>query len=138
MFGNWLFALLFYVPPIFFPNLIWLGLIPMLFGGVGQIFAHGFLNNKFLKDAGYRWGYNSGFATALLGHLPLCIFYGYYVEKMGLATGWDWLIGVFGMAVAYGLIFRMLIMKSLENENSPWPFDAEELARFDRLYGRKS
>ena len=135
MIGNWSFALIFYVPPIFFPNLIWLGLIPMLFGAVGQMFAHGILNNILLKRAGLRWGYNSGLATALFGHVPLAIAYGYYVESMGLATLMDWVIGVVGMVLAYGLVFRMMIMKNLEDENSPWPFDDVEMARFEKLYG---
>ena len=56
---------------------------------------------------------------------------------MGLATAWDWGIGVVGMVLAYALVFRTLIMKNLEDPNSPWPFDDEEMARFDRLYGRK-
>ncbi|WP_026784900.1 HXXEE domain-containing protein [Pleomorphomonas koreensis] len=136
MIGNWSVAVLFYIPPIFFPQVMWLGLLPMLFGAM-QMFAHGILNNVLLKRAGLRWGYNSGLVTAFFGHLPLAIAYGYYVETMGLASAWDWVIGAIGVVVAYGLVFRMLIMKNLEDEHSPWPFDDVEMARFDRLYGRK-
>ena len=136
-FGNWSFALLFYVPPIFFPNLIWLGLMPMLFGAVGQMFAHGILNNVMLKRAGLRYGYNSGLATALFGHVPLCIAYGYYVEAHGLATAWDWVIGFAYAVFAYVVAFRMVIMKVFEDVNTRWPFDATEMARFDKLYGQR-
>ena len=107
----------------------------MLFGAVGQMFAHGILNNVLLKRAGLRWGYNSGLATTLFGHIPLAIAYGYHVEAMGLASVWDWVVGAVGMVLAYALVFRTLIMKSLEDENSPWPFDDTEMARIDRLYG---
>lgn len=138
MIGNWSFALLFYVPPIFFPNIIWLGLIPMLFGAVGQMLAHGFINNIKLKQAGLKYGYNSGLITALFGHVPLCIFYGIYIEDAGMATGWDWGLGFLGSVLAYVVVFRMIIMKSLENKDSPYPFDSDEMHRFDKLYGRDS
>lgn len=136
MIGNWTFALLFYVPPILFPDMIWLGLTPMLFGAVGQMLAHGVVNNLKLRQAGLRWGYNSGLLTALLGHVPLCIAYGYQAERLGLATGWDWLIGFVYAVFAYVVVFRAVIMKNLENPHSPYPFDAKEMARFDRLYRR--
>jgi len=67
MIGNWAFGMLFYLPPIFFPNLFWLGLMPMLFGAIGQTLAHGVINNVKLKAAKLRYGYNSGLAAAALG-----------------------------------------------------------------------
>lgn len=136
-FGNWTFALLFYVPPIFFPNQIWLGLMPMLFGAVGQMFSHGILNNVMLKRAGLRYGYNSGLATAIFGHVPLCIGYGYYIESYDLTTGWDWIIGFLYAIFAYIVVFRMMIMKVFEDKNTRYPFDETETSRFDRLYGQK-
>lgn len=86
----------------------------MLFGAVGQTLAHGIMNNVKLKV----W-YNAGLATALLGHVPLCIAYGYVIERDGLASGWDWAIGFAYAVFAYVAVFRMLIMKSLEDKNSP-------------------
>lgn len=136
MIGNWGFAVLFYLPPIFFPNLIWLGLMPMLFGAIGQTLSHTFLNNAKLKAAGLRYGYNSGLVTAYLGHLPLAIAYGYVVQHNGLASGWDWLIAALYAVFAYVVVFRLGIIKGLEDKDSPYPFDAVELARFDRLYKR--
>lgn len=136
MIGNWAFGALFYVPPIFFPNVIWLGLCPMLFGAIGQVLAHGVLNNVVLKRAGRRYGYNSGLATAVLGHLPLCVLYGIYIEQQGLATPWDWIIGFLYAVFAYVVVFRLGIMKALEDRNSAYPFDADEIQRFDRLYAR--
>lgn len=135
-FGNWAFAILFYVPPIFFPNVMILGITPMLFGAIGQMFSHGGMNNVYLKKAGLRYGYNSGLATALFGHVPLCIAYGYYIETAGLATAWDWVLGFLYAVFAYVVVFRMVIMRVFEDKNSPYPFDATEMARFDRLYGR--
>lgn len=38
MIGNWLVAVLFYIPPVYFPHTIWLGLEPML-SSVGSALA---------------------------------------------------------------------------------------------------
>ncbi len=135
--GNWTFALLFYVPPIFFPAIIWLGLMPMLFGMLGQMLAHGVLNNVALKRAGLRYGYNSGLATALLGHTPLAIAYIVHISGNGLAAWWDWAIAIGYAVFAYIVVFRIAIMGSLAKVDSEHPFDEIELARFDRLYGAR-
>lgn len=131
MIGNWSFAALFYIPPIVFPDNMIVGLMPMLFGAIGQSISHVFMNNILMKT----W-YNSGLATTLFGHIPLAIAYGYHVEVMGLATAWDWIIACIYAVFAYVVVFRLGIMKLLEDKASPYPFAAEELARFDRLYSR--
>lgn len=92
--------------------------------------------NLLLKKAGLRYVYNSGLATALFGHVPLCIGYGYYIETAGLTTAWDWVFGALYAVFAYAVFFRLIIMKVFEDKNSPYPFDATEMARFDRLYQR--
>lgn len=136
MIGNWSFAALFYLPPIFFPDVMVLGLMPMLFGSIGQMLSHGILNNVRLKAAGLRYGYNSGLVTALFGHVPLAIAYGYYVQKMHLASPWDWVIAFLYAVFAYVVVFRLGIIRALQDENSLHPFDKTELDRFDHLYGR--
>lgn len=134
--GNWAFATLFYVPPIFFPNVIWLGLMPMLFGMFGQLLSHAFLNNLALKRAGLRYGYNSGLATALLGHTPLAVAYIVHIGSNGLAAWWDWAIAIAYAVFAYVVVFRIGIISGGARVDSKHPFDAVELARFDRLYER--
>ena len=78
----------------------------MLFGMVGQLFSHAVLNNMMLKKAGLRYGYNSGLATALLGHTPLAVGYIIYISGNSLATLWDWTIAVAYMIFAYLVVFR--------------------------------
>ncbi len=128
MIGNWSFAVLFYLPPIFLPNIIWLGLMPVLFGAVFQVAAHGVLTNLKLRRV-----YNAGLATALLGHVPVGVCYIYYVQTNGLSSGWDWLIAILYMAFAYAIVFRKMIIDGLADENSPYPFDEVEMRRFDRF-----
>jgi hypothetical protein len=42
----------FYVLPIVFPNLIWLGLAQILFGMAGQLIVHGIVINRKMRRAG--------------------------------------------------------------------------------------
>jgi len=127
MIGNWVFAILFYIPPIFFPNLIWLGLMPILFGAIGQSLSHLVVNNIAMRT----W-YNGGLASTVFGHIPIAFLYIGYVQRHGLATAWDYVIGMAYAVIAYALFFRRL-MFALADKNSPYPFDEVEMARFDRL-----
>jgi hypothetical protein len=64
--------------------------------GFLQVIAHGILTNVKLKAP-----YNPGMGTALLGFLPLGVYYVYLIK--GVATTWDWGIGFAYMA---GFLFR--------------------------------
>lgn len=59
----------FFILPILFPDLIWLGLAQIYFG-LFQVVGHGGVMN--IKSKGW---YNSGLATAVLLHLPIGIRY---------------------------------------------------------------
>ena len=126
---NWGTALIMYVPPIFFPDKIWLGLPAILFGGFAQLIMHGIANNIMLKTY-----YNAGLATVLLGHVPVAYFYIQYIVSNNLATVWDWVIGFGLMVVWYVIGIRVIINKSFENMNSPYPFDKTEMDKFQKAY----
>lgn len=129
---NWGTALFFYLPAVLFPDAIWFGLAPMIFGGVAQVIIHGIVNNKILKT----W-YNSGLASSVLGHLPLMILYILHIEEQHLATAWDYVIGVLLMVAWYVVVIRILIAKLWESKTSPYPFSQKEMDRFDALYGKR-
>ncbi|MGJ5712806.1 HXXEE domain-containing protein [Staphylococcus auricularis] len=124
---NWGTALILYIPPIFFPEKIWFGLSPILFGGLAQLIVHGVVNNKMMGTL-----YNVGLATVLFGHFPIMVIYIIYIHTQHLVSGWDYLIGVIIMVVWYVVGVRLLISKGFENINSPYPFAPEEMARFKR------
>ncbi|WP_313100590.1 HXXEE domain-containing protein [Epilithonimonas sp.] len=126
---NWGTALVMYLPPVFFPDKIWLGLAPILFGGVAQLIIHGIVNNKMLKT----W-YNGGLATTLFGHVPVMILYIQYIETNNLVTVWDYVIGTVLMIVWYVVGIRIIINKGFENLNSPYPFDKTEMDKFHKAY----
>lgn len=124
---NWGTALVLYVPPIFFPDVIWFGLAPILFGGVAQLIMHGFVNNKMLKSY-----YNAGLASTALGHFPIMILYIMYIEEHNMASTWDYVIGVAIFLVWYIVGLRIIVNKSFEDMDSPYPFAPEEMARFKK------
>jgi len=114
----------FYIVPIFFPNLIWWGLATMFFGFL-QLVAHGVIMN--IK--GRTW-YNPGLAAVIFLHVPIGIYYIVYVQQHGLVTWLDYILGVVGTIVAYE-IFVMLPIRSLSSRETPYPFSAEEMNRFN-------
>ena len=62
---NVLAAYGFYLVPVFFPTVIWLGLAPVLFG-ILQLVVHGIVTKVKLRSV-----YNPGLAAVVLGHIPI-------------------------------------------------------------------
>ena len=115
----------FYIVPIFFPDLIWLGLAPIMFNLV-ELVLHGFAAPTATKSA-----YNPGLVTCL-PWLVLSIWYFVDVASNDLATGADW-----GIAVGYLLAWMILALPIgtfilLSDRDSRYPFTPGELSRFDK------
>lgn len=125
LYTNWGSAIVLYVPPIIWPNAIWFGLAPILFGGVAQLLMHGIYNNILLK----RY-YNAGLAAVLFGHVPIMIAYIIYIYNHQLVSGWDWVSGIAIMIIWYIVGVRTIIMKACKNMDSPYPFSQIEMDRF--------
>lgn len=124
MFVNTFYAYICYFVPVFFPNLIWFGLMPMLFG-ITQVFAHGIVANKILKTI-----YNPGLAACILLHLPIGVYYIYYITVQGLASGWDWLIAIIYMVIAAWFLLIKLTYDVFPNRNTKYVFDKSEMSRY--------
>jgi len=125
-FINVVLALPFYLVPVFFPDLVWLGLAPTLFG-FSQIVVHGFLNNKKLKSL-----YNPGLAAVVLGHIPIGIWYLVEVHSKSMIKGWDWVFGIGYMAIVIGVGINVIGYGLLADQDSAYPFAHEEMERFGR------
>lgn len=123
MLGNVLIAYTVYLIPVFLPNVIWLGLMPMLFG-FAQFPAHGIVGNLKLKSI-----YNPGLAAVVFLHIPVGMYYIYYVVANGLVSSRDWVIAIIYMAIVLGL-FGVLTYKVLPDRDSEYPFDKVEMERF--------
>jgi hypothetical protein len=123
----------FYLLPVFFTETVWLALGPVLFGFF-QVLLHGVAGNVKLKSL-----YNRGLATAVLGHLPLGIWYLVEVYDQNLIDGWDWAIGVAYFVGFVAIILGALTYVVLADRNSPYPFAPEEMNRWlDRRLARKA
>lgn len=125
-FMNVILAYPFYLVPVLFPDLVWLGLAPTLFG-IGQLFMHGIANNRKLKTL-----YNPGLAAVLFGHVPVGIWYLAEVYAKGMINLWDWIFAVVYIALFIGIGMMRIGYEILAKEDSDYPFTPEEIERFDR------
>ncbi|MCM1049717.1 MAG: HXXEE domain-containing protein [Clostridiales bacterium] len=124
MVGNLFFVLVFYPLPIFFPNVIWLGVAPVVFG-LMQVLAHGIITNVRMKSP-----YNPGMASSVLGHLPIGVLWIGYVTVNHLATGKDWAIGLCYLIVGFGIAYAVLVYKLMADKHTKYPFSSEEMNQF--------
>ena len=113
----------FYILPIFFPSLVWLGLAQVLFG-MTQILIHGIVINRKMKS----W-YNPGLAAVVFLHWPIGIYYIWYVYANGLIQPWHWIAGV-GLTVLAAILIINLPLQLLKDKNTEYAFSAEEMERF--------
>lgn len=122
---NWMTLLVLYVPPMIWPDAVWFGLAPILFGGAAQLLMHGIYNNILLKRF-----YNAGLCAVLFGHVPIMAVYIHYIVTHQMVNAGDWISGVLIMTVWYVVGVRLVINKAFENIDSPYPFDETEMKRF--------
>jgi hypothetical protein len=123
--ANVAFAYVFYLLPVFFPDMIWLGLSTMIVGPILQVIGHAILVNYQIKSL-----YSPGAATAVFGWLPLGVVYVYYIQEHGLASGWEWLAAIGYTIVAMTLVFYVIEQLVFGGEHPPYPFAQDELERF--------
>lgn len=129
--GNWnsimivnLFAYIFYILAIIFPNMIWLGLATMLFN-LFQVLGHVFEMN--IK--GKTW-YNPGMATSILLFLPISIVYIYQTAEQ--TSSFIWTIAV--MALVVILISSVILpVQLLKKKDSPYEIPQWQLEQFDKV-----
>ena len=123
MVANLIFAYVFYLLPVFFPNMIWLGLATV-FNGIFQFFGHAVYVNIRLRSF-----YSPGVATNVFGWLPIGIIYIQHILVNNLVDSRDWLLGIVWMVVFYFLNFILIEQILLGDKNSPYPFDPDEMKR---------
>lgn len=124
MFTNVFFAHVIYLLPILFPDMIWLGIAPMLMGMM-QFMVHGIMTNIKMKSI-----YNPGLGAVVFLHIPVGVSYIHYITKQQLASGTTWGIGIVYTVVATGFVLGYLTYIGLSDRNSKWVFDEVELKRF--------
>ena len=126
MAANIVFAYGFYLIPVFFPNVIWLGLAPVLVGATMQFVGHVIYVNWKLRSF-----YSPGVATTVFGHVPIAVVYIYHISTNHLASGGEWVLAVVYMIAALLFTFGVVEQVLLGGKNSSHPFDPDEMTRFD-------
>lgn len=125
MWGNCLVVFTVYVFPMIWTDNIALGIMPMIFG-IMQLPVHGGMSLMIHSP------YNPGLLSVIFLHVPVGIYYLYYVATNGLTGGSTWSI-----AIAY-LIFVMVFVvalptyKFLPNLNTKYPFTEKQVKAYDR------
>jgi len=124
IFANVVIAYPFWALPIFFPEVIWLGLAPVLFG-MSQVVLHGIMVNKKMHTV-----YNPGVFSVIFVHWPVGIFYIWHIVSNGLVAWWMWPV-----AVGYMLVFLVFgvslpVTNWLNDKNPKYAFSEQEMARF--------
>ena len=114
----------FYLIPVFFPKVIWLGIAPTLFG-FGQFIIHGIVTPKKLGSF-----YNPGLGAVVLLHYPIGIAYLYYIHAHGIVTVTDWVIAVVYLGAFQFLTLKKMTYTWLVDKDSRYPFAPEEMQRF--------
>ncbi len=125
MVANLILAYGFHLVPVFFSDVIWLGLAPTLLGVVVQVIGHVFFINIKLRSI-----YNPGVATALVGHLPVGVMYIHHIQTNHLMHANEWTLTVVYLVVFVGIL-SFIELKLLADRNSRFPFDQDEMERFD-------
>lgn len=130
MLVNVVIGYLCYLLPVFLPNIIWLGLAPILFGCVFQVMLH--LVVFFVK---FHHIYNSGLAVVLLIHVPCGFLYIHHTASQGLLTGRTWLFTIIYLIVmiAFTVLFGQ---KLFSRKDSSYPFDEKEIEAGKRFAQR--
>lgn len=125
MFTNVFFSYVIYLLPILLPNVIWLGIAPMLMGMM-QFIVHGVMTNIKMKSI-----YNPGLGAVVFLHIPVGVCYLSYIIVHQLADGTTWAISIVYTIIATVFILGYLTYIAFSNRNSKWCFDEAELKRFD-------
>ncbi|CAH1059287.1 HXXEE domain-containing protein [Paenibacillus pseudetheri] len=123
LFVNTFLAYTFYVLPIIFPKWYWLGIMTMAFG-FAQFIIHGIIINIKLKSF-----YNPGLAAVIFLHIPIGIYYLWYLHTNNSVDSWHWWVGICGLPIAAVLIVQVPLI-IFKDKNSPYPWTKAEMDRF--------
>jgi Protein of unknown function with HXXEE motif len=122
---NVLASYTFYLIPFYFPDIVWLGLAPVLFG-FSQFIVHGIITNLKLKSF-----YNPGLGAVVLLHIPIGVYYIYEIHLAGLDTIWNWVIGIIYMIAFTYISLVKMTYDWLSKKESPYYFSTSEMERFN-------
>lgn len=126
MFGNFCFAVLVYLLPLFLPDVRFLTLAAAIFA-FAEVLMHLVVFNIALKT----W-YNPGLLTAVFGLLPISLWYFSQVWEQHLYSWGDVGLAIVWIGFNYWLAFRSPIYKKLGKLSDRYGFTDAEVSRGKR------
>ena len=117
-------AYIVYALPVFFPRLLWLGFMPIVFG-MSQFIMHGILTPRKIGNKIY----SPGFCAVAFGHVPLGLLWFYQTISNGW-LGWpDVVLGLIYQDAFIALFMRKVGYDWLADLDSKYQFPKEEFER---------
>ncbi len=113
-----------YLLPIIFPNVLWLGFPPIVFG-MAQFMIHGIITPRQIGNKIY----SPGLLAVAFGHIPVGAYWLYYTVSNGMLTWKVILPSVIYLALFIGGFMKGIGYGLLQNPNSKYPFPKEEFER---------
>jgi hypothetical protein len=113
----------FYVAPIFFPAIKWLGLPPMLFG-IFQAVDHGIILPSLARAK-----YSPGFLAAILLHVPIGVTYITALRAEGPIGRSTW-NKTLAVTLAFLIALVTTFVRGLDR-NSPYAFDDKQMGPYE-------
>jgi hypothetical protein len=113
----------FYVIPVLFPHVIWLGIM-QIGQGLIQVPLHGLVMNLKMKSP-----YNPGMISCVFVQLPIGIYYIWYVTANNLATTKDLVLGSIAALLSIFVLWLGPIF-ILRSRQSRYPFAPEQMFGF--------
>ncbi len=113
-----------YILAIIFPELIWYGIATMLFG-MAQFLIHGIYINVKMKSF-----YDPGLGAVVFLHIPIGIYYFWYIIVNGLVEPWHWIAGIICLPIL-AAVGVALPVRLLQDKESPDSFSPEEMKKFN-------
>ena len=123
MFGNFCFAVLVYLLPLFLPEVKFLTSAAAVFA-FAEVLMHLIFFNIKLKTL-----YNPGLLTAVFGLLPVSVWYLNQTLGRGIFGWLDWVLAFAWIAFNYWLAFRSPIYKKLGNLSDKYGFATEDIKK---------
>jgi Protein of unknown function with HXXEE motif len=121
---NTAFAYPYYIAPILFPKVRWLGLAPVLFG-MSQAVGHGIIFPHLAGDK-----YSPGFLASALLHVPIGLAYIRAVKADRPLTRAEWVAAI-GYNVAFAAAAVAAPNVLMRDKNSPHSFTAAQMGHHD-------
>ncbi|MGI6216616.1 MAG: HXXEE domain-containing protein [Coriobacteriales bacterium] len=116
--------LLYGLIPFAFPQAIWLSIGSMFFN-IGQLIIHGVITNRKMGTV-----YNPGMFAVVFLHLPITVYFIWYVAANGLATPLEWVSGILWAVFCAAFFLGFTTYVLMASRKTTWPFAPEEMERF--------